>query len=78
VQVLRQPPPELLEIAQMVEGDYTLFRNYEGGWEMIAGADWPPDALAAERGAREIYILKGHKRPLPSFPPPGSWFSGSW
>lgn len=64
MQVLRQPPKELQEIAEMAEGDWTLFRNHEGGWEMIAGADWPPDALVAERGAREIYVLKGgRKRP---------------
>ena len=73
MQVLRQPPPELQEIAEMAEGDWTLFRNYEGGWEMIAGADWPPDALAAERGAREIYVLKAGRKHAGADTPTVRW-----
>ena len=38
--------------------DWTLLRTREGGWEMIAGSAWNLDALAADRGADEVYQLR--------------------
>ena len=49
---------ETAERAGSGTGDWTLFRRQEGGWEMIAGAAWNLDALAADRGAAEVYQLR--------------------
>ncbi len=57
---------ELLETAQASaaagsEGEWTVLLGPNGGWQMMAGAEYEPRALAAARGAQAV--LRVLRRP---------------